>query len=187
MNYTIRKLGITDIYSLHKMYDSLSEESKCLFHPGFLGFKYVTPIWFKCQLMLVASSIKLLRKGLLKTIPHCCLLPLVATNETNEILGFAYLKISKRRLTNHSFSAVLGIGIKDDYQGMKLGSKLIDELIKLGRNESISKINLTVMTSNVRAINMYTKHGFKQGRLIRDGEIWLGNKYDYLEMALDLL
>jgi ribosomal protein S18 acetylase RimI-like enzyme len=169
------------------MYDSLSMESKLFFHPGFLGFKNITSVWLKCQLRLLPSSIKSIRKCLRKTLPHFPLLALVAVNEKNEVIGFAYLTISKQHSTANRLSAELGIGLKDDYQGMRLGSRLMDELIKSGKNEGIVRINLTVMTSNLRAINMYTNHGFKQGRLVQDGEIWKGNRYDYLEMEIDLV
>jgi ribosomal protein S18 acetylase RimI-like enzyme len=184
-DYTIRKLRIWDIYAIHRMYDSLSEETKLFFHPGFLGFKYINVVWMKCQFRLVVSSIGLLRDGLFKKRPHFLMLPLVAMKGRNEIIGFAYLSL-KQKLADNKFSAELGIGIKDSYQGMKLGSRLIDELLKLGRNERISKVTLTVMATNVKAINLYKKHGFRQIRVVQNGEIWRGKRYDYLEMELEL-
>jgi ribosomal protein S18 acetylase RimI-like enzyme len=70
----------------------------------------------------------------------------------------------------------LGIGIRDDFQGMGLGSKLMDNLIKLAQREGLKKIRLTVLADNYRAIRLYEKYGFKKSKLIKDCDIYKGKK-----------
>jgi len=185
LKYTLRELKGGDISSLHRMYDSLSEESKLFFHPGFLGLNYISLGWLVAQPKLFLSAIKPSRRLLLKVFHRFIFLLLVAVNEKEEVLGFAYLDI-RRQLHDGRFLAVLGTGIEDSYQGMGLGSGLMEELIKLGREENVGEITLTVLSCNIRAINMYMKYGFKQLGTVKDGDFWMGNKYDYIEMELYL-
>lgn len=83
-------MQIWNLYSLHKMYASLSEESKRFFHPGFLGYENINFWWFLSQMALFLSSVKFLRKILLRLFPYSVFLPLVV-NDQNKIVGFAYL------------------------------------------------------------------------------------------------
>jgi len=183
--YLIRELQFSDFYSLNKMYDSLSEESKLFFHPGFLGFRYISFGWFIGQIELFFSTTNPIRKVLLSIMPFLCFLPLVTINQKGEIIGFAYLKIRKG-LSSKKFQAELGIGIKDEYQGLGLGSKLMEELITFGLEENVKKIRLTVLAHNERGIRLYEKYGFKRKRLIKNGEKWNGKAYDQIEMELSL-
>ena len=57
-SYIIREMHITDLHYLHHMYDSLSEEDKRFFHPGFLGYKNISFWWLLSQIALFLSNIK---------------------------------------------------------------------------------------------------------------------------------
>ena len=54
-------------------------------------------------------------------------LPLVATNNENEVIGFAWLQMKKerKRLT----AAVAGIGVKEEYRQQGIATRLMEELI----------------------------------------------------------
>jgi len=105
-------MHVTDIYALHRMYDSLSEDSKRFFHPGFLGYENVSFWWLLSQMALFLSSVKFLRKMLLHLFPYSVFLPLVVSDQ-NSVVGFAFLKM-KRRLPNGHFSAELGIVVDEN-------------------------------------------------------------------------
>jgi ribosomal protein S18 acetylase RimI-like enzyme len=98
----------------------------------------------------------------------------------DEIVGFAYIKLENRTYGR------LGIGIRDDFQGKGIGSKLMDNLIKLARKEGLKRIRLTVLADNYRAIRLYEKSGFKKIRYIKNGDVYRGKKYDCIEMQLNL-
>ena len=158
--YTIRELQIKDILPLHKTYDSLSEETKHFFHPGFLGLKTISFLWFLAQVGLIASSIKTLRKLLSRIFPFPVFLSIVAVNEQNEIIGFAYLKV-KNLLPSRNLSANLGMIVVDNYQDRGVGSGLMKALLRLAKKENIMEITLKVLPNNMRAIRLYKKYGFK--------------------------
>jgi ribosomal protein S18 acetylase RimI-like enzyme len=160
------------------MYDSLSEDSKRFFHPGFLGYKNIGFWWLLSQMALFLSSIKFLRKMLLHLFPYSVFLPLVVSDQNN-IVGFAFLKI-KRRLLNGHFSAELGIVVDEVHRGKGLGSKLMENLLKLAQQESVHEIFLTVLSDNVRAIRLYEKYGFKKiGKTI---DQWRGKTFQSVIM-----
>ena len=181
----IRTLRVTDIPALHKMYNSFSSITKRFFHPGFLGVENINLNWFFVQMALTLSTTSILKKLLLGICPYAVFLPLVAVNEQNNVVAFAFLKV-KRRLLCNGFSAMLGIGVRDKYQGKGLGSMLIEAIIDVARREGIQKISSSVLTDNVVAVRLYEKYGFKKVRLIKNGDAWRGHKYDSIEMWLDV-
>lgn len=71
-------------------------------------------------------------------------------------LGFEVCTSPRRRHV-----ASLGMGVKDDVQGRGVGSALLDTVIDLADNWlNLKRIELTVYSDNVRAINLYKKFGF---------------------------
>jgi RimJ/RimL family protein N-acetyltransferase len=182
---TIRKFRVSDIYGLHIMYNSLSEKSKLFFHPGFLGFESISPAWFVTQLALIASSFTAFKKLLLRTYPSTVFSSLISTNELGEIIGFAFLKLNNGPTKKNSFG-VLGMCVRDDYQGKRIGSKLNERLLSLGRNENVEKICLITLTENIRAQHVYEKYGFKKIRVLFKNDVWRGQLLDSVEMCLSL-
>jgi RimJ/RimL family protein N-acetyltransferase len=174
----VRELKISDIVKLYKMYDSLSNESKRFFHP-FPESAFYSPYFILTWTALSLSCIKVLRRILLKILPQFVYLSLCSTY-LDEIVGFAFIKLK------NNLYGELGICVRDGYQGMGIGSKLMDNLIKLARKERLKKIHLTVLADNYRAIRLYEKFGFKKTKFIKDGDVYHGKKYDCIEMWLDL-
>ena len=176
-NIICRELRSSDLPKLYRMYTYLSEETKKYFHP--FPEKIFSVASLNTWVPLTLSSIKPLRKILRKLLPFsvyisiCCLC-------SNEITGFAFI-----RLRNGHYGS-LGIVIRDEFQGMGIGSKLMDYLITLARREGLRKIRLTVLADNYRAIKFYEKFGFEKTKFIREGDIYRGKKYDCVEMWLDL-
>jgi RimJ/RimL family protein N-acetyltransferase len=167
------------------MYDSLYEESKRLFHPGFLGFESINFEWLLAQFALAVSSFKVLKKLLLCVYPFSVFLAIVSINEFGEMIGFAFVKI-KKRISKENFLGELGICVRDNLQGKHTGFALMKSLIALAKNEHVQKIYLTVLADNLKAICMYEKHGFKKIQIMKKGDSWHGKKFDSVEMRLEL-
>jgi len=110
--YAIREMKIRDLYLIHRMYNLLSEGSKCFFHPGFLGYENISFWWLLSQIALLLFNVKFLRKMLLHLFPYSVFLPLVVRDQNNAV-GFAFLEI-KKRLPNGHFSAELGIVVDEN-------------------------------------------------------------------------
>lgn len=185
LRYNIKELRIAYIFSVHRMYDSLSEESKRLFHLGFLGLSSISVRWFLAQMVFLASSFRYVRKALIRTFPIAVILYLVGINRRNEVIGFAFIKV-KKSLLEGGFLGELGLFVREDCQGRGVGSKLVESLLQLARKENVKKIYLTVLTDNDKAIHLYKKYGFKKKRIIRGGDIWRGQRCDSIEMWLDM-
>jgi GNAT superfamily N-acetyltransferase len=123
------------------MYDLQSEDTKRFFHPSFLGTENIGLKWLLIQISLCLSSIRVLRKCLLRLFPCFVFLPLVISDQDN-IVSFAFLK---KRL-NNGFSAELGIVIDEAHRGRGLGSKLVERLLKMARQEKVREVVLTVLS-----------------------------------------
>jgi len=184
MKYIIRELKFKDFFSLNRMYDLVSEDSKLKFHPGFLGFKSISFKKFLTQIILLISCIKVLNNLLISLFPRAVFFSIVALNQ-REVIGYAFLKL-RNRTQNKYFVADLGIVVMDDYQGKGLGSKLLESLINMAKDKHINAIYLTVLKSNSNAVKIYQKYGFKRKKYIKNGDCWLGIKYDSIEMYLHL-
>jgi len=165
------------------MYDSLSGEDKRFFHLGFLGYENISFLWFLSQIALLLSSVKFLRKILLHLLPYAVFLPLVVSDQNN-VVGFAFLKI-KRRKPNGHFSAELGIVVDAAHRRKGLGSKLMENLLKLAQQENVYEVFLTVLSDNVKAIRLYEKYGFKKiGQTL---DYWRGKTFQSIIMKRNFL
>jgi len=139
------------------MYDSLSHESKLFIPSRIFGLENKSWYWVFGQAALIFSCNGFSRAFLRWVYPRASFFLVVAKKEGGEgILGFAYLR--GHELKKHLF---LGICVKDAYQGMKIGSKLMEELIAWAGREDAEKIVLSTHTNNIRAVSLYDKYGFK--------------------------
>jgi GNAT superfamily N-acetyltransferase len=55
----------------------------------------------------------------------------------------------------------LGILVSDSFTGQGIGSKIIDFLFQVAKDNGVSKIKLSVDNDNIFAIKLYVKKGFK--------------------------
>jgi ribosomal-protein-alanine N-acetyltransferase len=53
------------------------------------------------------------------------------------------------------------IEVSKEYRNKKIGSKLVEELIRIGQNKNIINITLEVSVDNQVAIKLYEKYDFK--------------------------
>ncbi|MDR1992515.1 MAG: GNAT family N-acetyltransferase [Nitrososphaerota archaeon] len=167
------------------MYDSLSENSKCFFHPGFIGFESITFNWLLAQFALAASSFNFSKQLLIRFFPFAALLTVVSTDEKGHIIGFGFVKRKSRRLSE-SCIGELGICVSDNNRGRGIGTHLLVTLLELAKKEQFYKIYLTVLCKNANAIYLYEKCGFKLERKMPEGDIWRGNRFDSLEWSIYL-
>jgi ribosomal protein S18 acetylase RimI-like enzyme len=72
---------------------------------------------------------------------------------TSVICGTSWMTFDGRRIHLHHF------GILPGYQGKGLADMLLDESLKFVRKKG-SQVKLEVHSTNIKAINLYKKHGF---------------------------
>ncbi|MFN3550769.1 MAG: ribosomal protein S18-alanine N-acetyltransferase [Endomicrobiia bacterium] len=77
-------------------------------------------------------------------------------------------------LTSDKTSHIINISVKKDFQNLGIGNKLLDFIIKSFKTENFKSIILEVRASNLVAISLYKKFGFKEVRIKKkfypDGE-----------------
>ncbi len=97
---------------------------------------------------------------------------LVATHE-NSIVGFISVQRGVQRRIRHT--AYIVVGIRENFRGKGIGSKLFNKLDLWARDNNIKRLELSVICSNVVAKHLYEKSGFmvegiKKNSMIIDGK-----------------
>jgi ribosomal protein S18 acetylase RimI-like enzyme len=78
----------------------------------------------------------------------------IVSKTSGTIIGTSWMTCDGRRILLHHF------GILPDFQGKGLSKILLKESLKFVK-ESGMQVKLEVHTSNIKAINLYNKFGFK--------------------------
>ena len=76
-----------------------------------------------------------------------------------EIIGTASLNRGQNR-TSHR--GVFGISLKKAWWGCGAASALMEEILAFARENGFEQLNLEVRSSNIRAIRLYEKYGFRR-------------------------
>ena len=79
--------------------------------------------------------------------------------EEDKLFGFLNGQRGSANRIKHT--AYIVIGILSSHRGKGIGKKLFEELEKWFEENDIKRLELTVMTHNEKAINLYKKMGFK--------------------------
>jgi len=79
----------------------------------------------------------------------------------------------------------LGISIAKDYWSKGIASTIMRYIIQWAeQNTIVEKLTLDVLDSNVKAIALYEKFGFKQEGLLKKASIVDGQYHDLLKMSM---
>jgi RimJ/RimL family protein N-acetyltransferase len=83
--------------------------------------------------------------------------------------------------------AEFGVFICDGYRNSGLGTAITKEFIEIAKQRRFEILQLSVFASNIRALNLYKKCGFKEiGRLSRDIKFPAGEYTDRILLELPL-
>ncbi len=81
--------------------------------------------------------------------------------EKNNLVGFIEFKFKDFTVN------LLGMAVKKEFRGNKIGKKLLDFLIELCRKKEIKEIMLIVKKNNFTAKKLYEKNGFVKTRELK--------------------
>lgn len=84
---------------------------------------------------------------------------LIIAEVNSEIVGF--LSADRGFANRIKHIAYVVVGILNEYCGQGIGTSLFNKLFEWARMNRISRLELTVMTNNEIAINLYKKFGFE--------------------------
>ncbi len=76
-----------------------------------------------------------------------------------------------------------GVAIHPDHFGAGLGSQMLLEIIALGRERGLHRIELSTATINEKAIRLYEKSGFQKEGVLRD-YCWLKSEGRYIDEVM---
>ncbi len=78
----------------------------------------------------------------------------------------------------------LGMGVIKDVRGQRIGSQLIKRALEHSKDHGLEKVELSVYTENLNAINLYRKFGFSEIGVIKHYRKLKDRYFDSLEMEL---
>jgi ribosomal protein S18 acetylase RimI-like enzyme len=111
-------------------------------------------------------------------------LMLIAESD-NKIVGFLTAERGFAQRIKHS--AYIVVGVLKDYSGFGIGNGLFEGLMKWSAENKITRLELTVMCHNERALGLYKKMGFTiEG--VKHNSLIIDSKYvdEYYMAKLDL-
>lgn len=107
--------------------------------------------------------------------------PIAYAIANGEVIGWC--DIFPMSNPRQSHRGCLGMGLRKDFRGRGLGSKLLEHTMDQAKSFGLEKIELYVYTSNSAAIALYERYGFEREGLLRKYRKLDGQNFDCLAMA----
>lgn len=79
--------------------------------------------------------------------------------DSDQLAGYIIGMGSSLKRKKHS--AYVVVGVHSDFRGKGIGKKLFEQLFVWAKNQHLSRLELTVIKSNTRAVKLYHSLGFK--------------------------
>jgi ribosomal protein S18 acetylase RimI-like enzyme len=106
--------------------------------------------------------------------------PMYVAVDDNLVVGWA--DVTPLTVEGQGHRGTLGMGVLAAYRGQGLGRKLLGSCMAHALRSGISKVELTVFTSNNAAIELYCSSGFSRIGVVHDFRRLDGVVYDALLM-----
>ena len=106
--------------------------------------------------------------------------PMYAALDDGQLVG--WIDILPHDQPEYAHRGTLGMGLIKSHRGRGLGGRLLDAALAHAPRSGLSKVELTVFTTNLAAIALYRKHGFEDAGVWRDYRRLDGVTYDALLM-----
>ena len=126
-----------DIKGYHKCLDSVARERR------YLGFLQAPPI---------ESTRRFVLSNIANGVPQYVAL------SGEEVVGWC--DITPMRPEGFTHCGQLGMGVREGFRRLGIGTRLIDQTICKAKEERLERIELQVYASNTPAIKLYEKVGF---------------------------
>ena len=92
--------------------------------------------------------------------------------------------ISPMRLEGFTHCGTLGMGVREDFRRLGIGTRLLEQSIGEARELGLERIELEVFATNTAAIKLYEKAGFVVEGVKKNGRKLDGEYDDLVVMAL---
>jgi RimJ/RimL family protein N-acetyltransferase len=84
---------------------------------------------------------------------------ILVARDADQLVGF--IAIMGENLNKKFHSRYIAMGVLDEFKGKKIGSRLMEAAIAFCKEQQVTRMELTVVASNERAIKLYQKYGFE--------------------------
>lgn len=99
--------------------------------------------------------------------------PVIVAVLNNEVVGFgSYSEFRFREA--YKYTVEHSVYVSNDFQGMKIGQLLMEELIKLAKNQKLHTMIAVIDAENQGSVKFHEKYGFKTVGIIKES----GFKFD---------
>lgn len=122
------------------------------------------------------------QKDFIERIKKNTLCKLFIAWSNHEMVGF--LNLSGDHLKKKMHCRYLAMGILTDFTGKKIGGQLMTSALSHCQEQNVVRIELTVVATNLLAINLYKKFGFEIEGTKKKSLTIKGIQVDELSMAL---
>ena len=102
-----------------------------------------------------------------------------------EIVGLTVCVTSPRSKMKH-VASIHSVYVKEDYRKLSIANELMTKAFSLLQERAIEQVNLSVVSDNVKAINLYEKLGFTTYGLEPNSIKYEEKYYDLLLMSKSL-
>ena len=98
-----------------------------------------------------------------------------------QIIGWCDASRSVEEGFRHN--ATLGMGVRKQWRGMGIGSRLLEAMLARCEADGIERVELSVYATNAPAIRLYERFGFEREGVRRKQRCLDGHYYDVVMMA----
>ena len=116
---------------------------------------------------------------------HSRLFFVACVGDDDEVAGWVHLDLPETEFLSHT--AVLTVGLRDEFRGHGIGSALLERGIEWAREHGFEKLYNSVPATNQRAIDFLAGHGWETEAVRSDHYKIDGDYVDEVMMAVDLL
>ena len=95
------------------------------------------------------------KRGLIKDLEENSFLEHFVYEKDGQVVGFYIIS----KITD--LVEIFTIAVKKEYRSEKIGSLLLEDIIRFSKANDVTEIWLEVSTKNLAAINLYEKFGFR--------------------------
>jgi len=106
--------------------------------------------------------------------------PMYCAVEDGRVAG--WVDIVPNDVPECAHRGTLGMGVLASHRGRGLGSRLMETALAHAPKSGLTKVELSVYTSNISAISLFLKFGFREAGMWRDYRRLDGVTYDALLM-----
>jgi len=99
----------------------------------------------------------------------------------DQVIGWCDITPSAKEF--HQHVGTMGMGVKHDYRGQGIGTKLLQATLTHAKNRGLERIELDVFASNTTAQALYTKFGFVVEGTKKKAKKYRGAYEDIVVMA----